>query len=48
LAEPTVRARFAQSALEPIGGSAAQFAKLVSDDYEKYGRLVKDLNIRLE
>lgn len=48
LAEPMVRARFAQSALEPIGGSAAQFAKLVSDDYEKYGRLVKDLNIRLE
>lgn len=48
LADPTVRARFAQSALEPIGGSASQFAKLVGDDYEKYGRLVKDLNIRLE
>ncbi len=48
LAEPVVRARFAQSALEPIGGSPAQFAKLVGDDYEKYGRLVKELNIRLE
>ncbi len=48
LAEPAVRERFAQSALEPVGGSAEQFAKLVRDDYEKYARLVKELNIRIE
>lgn len=48
LAEPVVRERFALSALEPIGGSSEQFAKLVRDDYEKYAKLVKDLNIRVE
>jgi tripartite-type tricarboxylate transporter receptor subunit TctC len=48
LAEPVVRERFALSALEPIGGSSEQFAKLVRDDYEKYAKLVKDLNIRAE
>ncbi len=48
LADPVVRERFAQSALEPIGGSAEQFANLVRDDYGKYARLVKDLNIRVE
>jgi tripartite-type tricarboxylate transporter receptor subunit TctC len=48
LADPVVRERFAQSALEPIGGSTEQFAALVRDDYDKYARLVKDLNIRAE
>ncbi len=48
LAEPAVRERFAQSALEPIGGSAEQFGKLIRDDYEKYGRLVKELGIKVE
>jgi len=48
LAEPAVRARFAQSALEPIGGSAEQFSQLVHGDYAKYARLVKELNIRIE
>lgn len=48
LAEQAVRDRFAQSALEPIGGSSEQFSKLVHSDYEKYARLVKELNIRIE
>jgi tripartite-type tricarboxylate transporter receptor subunit TctC len=48
LADPAVRERFAQSALEPIGGTAENFATRLSEDYEKYGRLVKDLNIRIE
>lgn len=36
------------SAQEPIGGSAEQFAQLVREDYAKLGRLVKDLNIKTE
>ena len=48
LADPVVRERFALSALEPIGGSAEQFGRLIRDDYEKYARLVKELNIRVE
>ena len=45
LAEPAVRANFLESAQEPVGGSAAQFAKLVKDDYDKYARLTRDLAI---
>jgi tripartite-type tricarboxylate transporter receptor subunit TctC len=48
LADATIRERFAQAGLEPVGGSAEQFAKLYRDDYEKYGRLVKQLNIKVD
>ena len=48
LADPVLRESYFQTALEPVGGTAEQFAKLMRDDYEKYGRLVKDLNIRVE
>jgi len=47
LAEPAVRERFALQGLETVGGSAEQFAKLYRDDYEKYGRLVKELDITI-
>lgn len=47
LAQPAVRERFAPQALEAVGGSPEQFAKLYRDDYEKYGRLVKELNIKI-
>src|SRR5690349_14454991 len=46
LADAAVRESFLQSAQEPIGGSADQFSRLVRDDFEKYGRLVKELNIK--
>lgn len=46
LADPAVRENFQQSALEPIGGTADQFNRLVHDDFEKYARLVKELNIK--
>jgi tripartite-type tricarboxylate transporter receptor subunit TctC len=45
LAEPAVRANFLESAQEPVGGSAAQFVRLVKDDYDKYARLTRDLAI---
>jgi tripartite-type tricarboxylate transporter receptor subunit TctC len=48
LAEPVIRERYAQAALEPVGNTPAQFAKVVRDDYEKYRRITKDLNIRVE
>lgn len=48
LADPAIRERFAQSGLEPIGGSSEQFAKLYRDDYEKYRRLVKQLNVKID
>jgi tripartite-type tricarboxylate transporter receptor subunit TctC len=45
LADPAVRANFLESAQEPVGGSAAQFAQLVKNDYDKYARLTRDLAI---
>jgi tripartite-type tricarboxylate transporter receptor subunit TctC len=46
LAEPSVRGTFLQSAQEPVGGTAEQFSRLVREDYAKYQRLVKELNIK--
>jgi tripartite-type tricarboxylate transporter receptor subunit TctC len=48
LAEPALRERYAQAALEPVGGTAAEMGRLLRADYEKYGRLIRDLSIKLE
>jgi tripartite-type tricarboxylate transporter receptor subunit TctC len=48
LKDPNVLARFEKAAMEPVGGSAEQFAQLMRGDYEKYGRLVKELNIKAD
>jgi tripartite-type tricarboxylate transporter receptor subunit TctC len=48
LADAEVRKNLQDSAQEPIGGTAEQFADLVREDYAKLGRLVKDLNIKAE
>ena len=48
LAEPTLRERYAQAALEPVGGTPAEMARLLRADYDKYGKLIKELNIKLE
>jgi tripartite-type tricarboxylate transporter receptor subunit TctC len=47
LAEPAIQQNLVKSAQEPIGGSAEQFARLVQEDFEKYARLVKELNIKV-
>ena len=47
LAEAAIKQNLIQSAQEPIGGSAEQFARLVREDFDKYARLVKELNIKV-
>jgi tripartite-type tricarboxylate transporter receptor subunit TctC len=47
LADPAIRENLLKAAQEPVGGSAAQFAQLFGDDYKKYERLVKELNIHV-
>lgn len=47
LADPSIRENLLKAAQEPVGGSAAQFAQLFRDDYDKYARLVKELNIKV-
>jgi tripartite-type tricarboxylate transporter receptor subunit TctC len=48
LAEPRIRERFAQSGLETVGSNPQQFAATVRRDYEKYGRLVRELKISID
>lgn len=48
LAEASVRERFAQYGLEAVGGTPQEFARLYREDYEKYARLTRELNIKLE
>src|SRR5215813_8774146 len=48
LADPAVRKGLLDSAQEPVGGTADQFTQLVRDDFAKYARLVKELNIKAE
>jgi tripartite-type tricarboxylate transporter receptor subunit TctC len=47
LADPAIKKNLEESAQEPIGGSADSFAKLVRDDFLKFEKLVKELDIRL-
>jgi len=48
LADQAIKGNLVSSAMEPIGGSAEQFARLVRDDFAKYERLVKELNIKAQ
>jgi tripartite-type tricarboxylate transporter receptor subunit TctC len=48
LADPAIRARLLESAQESVGGSPRQFANVIQDDSEKYGRLAKELMIKAE
>lgn len=47
LAEPAVRERLANAALEAVGGSTEDFAQLVRANFETYRKLVAELNIRV-
>jgi tripartite-type tricarboxylate transporter receptor subunit TctC len=48
LADPAIKGNLEKSAQEPIGGTAEAFARLVGDDFAKFGRLVKDLNLKVQ
>jgi tripartite-type tricarboxylate transporter receptor subunit TctC len=46
LSDPSIREKLLETALEPVGGSAEQLARLVRQDDDKYRRLVAALNIK--
>jgi tripartite-type tricarboxylate transporter receptor subunit TctC len=48
LPDPVVRQRFPEADQEPVGGARAQFARFVHEEFEKYGRPAKELNIKAE
>jgi tripartite-type tricarboxylate transporter receptor subunit TctC len=47
LAEPALRDNLLASAQDPIGGTAQAFGALMRDDFAKFQKLVKDLDIKV-
>jgi tripartite-type tricarboxylate transporter receptor subunit TctC len=48
LADPMIKARFADLGATVLPGSPAEFGKLIADDTEKWSRVVKFANIKPE
>jgi tripartite-type tricarboxylate transporter receptor subunit TctC len=48
LASPDLRAQFANQSVVAAGGSPEDFAKLIRSDYDKWGKVIKDANIKAE
>src|SRR5688572_5774545 len=48
LAMPEVRDKLAAIGLEPVGNSPADFAAIVRKDHEKWGKVIRDANIKLD
>ncbi len=46
IADGEVKAKFATEGAEPIGGSPQEFALFLKNDYEKWGRVVKESGIQ--
>jgi tripartite-type tricarboxylate transporter receptor subunit TctC len=48
IADPAMKARFAAIGGEPLPGSAAEFGRLISEETEKWGRVVRAAGIKPE
>jgi len=48
LADPTIKARLADMAGTPLPGSPADFAKLIAEDTDKWGKVIRSANIKPE
>jgi tripartite-type tricarboxylate transporter receptor subunit TctC len=48
LADPKVKARFADLGATLLAGSPADFGKLIADETEKWGKVIRAANIKAE
>jgi len=48
LADPKIKARLADLGATVLPGSSADFAKLIADDTEKWGKVIRAANIKAE
>jgi tripartite-type tricarboxylate transporter receptor subunit TctC len=48
LAQPDIKERLATLGFEPIGSTAAEFAKYIDEESAKYGQIIKDAKIKAE
>jgi tripartite-type tricarboxylate transporter receptor subunit TctC len=48
LAAPDVKARLAQLGVDPVGGTSADFTQYVKNDIERWAKIVKSANVKLD
>ena len=48
LADPAIRTKLLEAAQDPVGGTVEAFGHRMREDFEKYGRLVKELDIKIK
>ncbi|MBC7772139.1 MAG: tripartite tricarboxylate transporter substrate binding protein, partial [Pyrinomonadaceae bacterium] len=48
LASPDIRERMLKSFYEPIGGTPGQFAALIQSDLVRFGKLIRDVGIKVD
>jgi tripartite-type tricarboxylate transporter receptor subunit TctC len=48
LVDPTIKARIAELGASVLSGSPADFGKLISDETEKWGKVVRTANIKID
>jgi len=48
LASPEVKAKFASLGVDPVGGSSAEFTQYVKADVERWAKIIKAANIKIE
>jgi len=48
LSDPKIREHYAQAAIEPVGNTSEEFGIVMRSDYETYGRLVRELKIKID
>jgi tripartite-type tricarboxylate transporter receptor subunit TctC len=48
LADPKLKARFAELGGTPLGGTPAEFGKLIADETEKWGKVVRAAHMKAE
>ena len=48
LADPKIKARFADLGVTPLVVSPADFGRLIADETEKWGNVIRTLNIKAE
>ena len=46
LADPGIKARLADLGATPLGGSSAEFGKLIADETEKWAQVIRTANIK--
>jgi tripartite-type tricarboxylate transporter receptor subunit TctC len=48
LVDPAIRAKLLEAAQDPVGGTAEAFGRRMREDFDKYGRLVKEQDIKIK